>query len=346
MLAGAGVIALIVFNLRHSPEWRHFDWHELLATAVTAEPGLLFIALITVFVSHLVRAVRWQLLMMPVKHGSLRILFKGQILGFSSIYMIGRTGEVVRPAYIARKEEVSMSSMMAVWLLERILDEICLVLLFSLALMALPIEMTTRRGSAVLVTLRHAGDMLLVLAIIIVALVVVFRWKTEFCASMVVKALVFFPERFRHGARRFLNSFSDGLRAVQGPRGLFGAIVLTGLLWGVNGSTFWLVLHSLRGTLGGLPWLAAALVMFCASLGLVVQFPGIGGGYQVAIILALTEVFSIQAAVATGAAILIWLLISLPIMAVGLGILVHEGITLRKLEALAEQGEAAVESGG
>ena len=52
--------------------------------------------------------------------------------------------------------------------------------------------------------------------------------------------------------------------------------------------------------MGHLPWLAAGLTLFCAALGLMVQLPGVGGGYQVGIILSLTEIFNIKVEPATG----------------------------------------------
>jgi len=76
---------------------------------------------------------------------------------------------------------------------------------------------------------------------------------------------------------------------------------------------------------------------------LAVQFPGIGGGYQVGAILALTGLFSVGVEAATGAAILVWVMISVPCLALGAGLLVHEGLTFRKLEAIAEEERAAVE---
>ena len=91
-----------------------------------------------------------------------------------------------------------------------------------------------------------------------------------------------------------------------------------------------------------LPWLAAALTLFCAAMGLIVQVPGIGGGYQVGVILALTEIFNIAVEPATGASILLWLMMSVPCLLLGLILLIHEGLSIRKLEAITEEEEQAV----
>ena len=70
----------------------------------------------------------------------------GQILGFSSIFLVGRPGELVRPAYIAKKENVPMSAMIAIWLLERVLDIIAMVVLFAAAIYSEPVNPDTAQG--------------------------------------------------------------------------------------------------------------------------------------------------------------------------------------------------------
>ena len=155
------ILVLIIYNLRHNPEWRHFDWGRLWASLVSAQPGPLLLALVGVYATYLIRALRWRFLMNPIKKGSLGVLLAGQLLGFSSIYLVGRPGEFVRPAYIARKESLPITSMVAVWLMERILDSICLVALFSTVLYFAPLEMSAA-GQHVLSVMHKAGDAMLV----------------------------------------------------------------------------------------------------------------------------------------------------------------------------------------
>ena len=152
----------------------------------------------------------------------------------------------------------------------------------------------------------------------------------------------FLPERALHSFAHFLRSFGEGLSVIRDWKGLAGSVVTTLVLWVINTTVFWLVFKSVRHRLGHLPWLAAALTLFCAALGLIIQFPGIGGGYQVGVILALTEIFNVAAEPATGASILVWIMMSVPCLALGLVLLIHEGLSIRKLEAITEEEEQAV----
>ena len=109
LAVGAVVIVLIFYNLSRSPEWRNFRWDRLWRSIVGARPDYLLLSVLLVYSTFVVRAIRWRFFMAPIKAASLWVLFVGQVLGFSSIFLVGRPGELVRPAYIAKKENVPMS---------------------------------------------------------------------------------------------------------------------------------------------------------------------------------------------------------------------------------------------
>lgn len=340
--ASAIVLGLAFYHLSHSSEWRAFRWDRFWSSLVHARPGFLLAALAATYLSYLMRAYRWKLFLDPIKKASLWVLFVGQILGFSSIYLIGRPGEFVRPAYIAKKEHVPITSMVAVWLLERIYDTVFVVLLFAAALYLVPLHPTTPHAASVLATMHRGGlAIFLITALMIVALVV-FRLGAEKLAAWLPGVFPFLPPRARERLEHFLRSFSQGLEVIRNWRDLLASVASSAVLWIVNTSVLWLVFRSLGGELEQLSWMAAALVLFCAALGLMVQLPGIGGGYQVATILALTEFFEVGTEAATGAAILIWIIISVPCLALAFVLLVHEGLTFKKLEAIAEEERAAM----
>jgi hypothetical protein len=48
---------------------------------------------------------------------------------------------------------------------------------------------------------------------------------------------------------------------------------------------------------------------------------------------------------ATGASILLWVMLAFPCVLLGLVLLVHEGLSVRKLEKIAEEEEAQIENG-
>jgi hypothetical protein len=342
LAAGAVIILLIFYNLSRNPEWRNFRWDHLWRSIVDARPDFLLISVALVYCSFLMRAVRWRFFMAPIKAASLWNLFVGQVLGFSSIFLVGRPGELVRPAYIAKKENVPMSSMIAVWLLERVLDTIAMVVLFAAAIYFEPVNPDTAKGISVLHEMHEGGHVLFGFTALLVLGLVLFRLKAAAMTAFALKVFAFLPERALASFAHFLRSFSEGLGVIRDWKGLAGSVLTTAVLWSINTTMFWLTFKSVRHHMGHLPWLAAALTLFCAALGLMVQLPGVGGGYQVGIILALTEIFNIKVEPATGASILVWIIQLVPTLALGLVLLIHEGLSIRKLEDIAEEEKKAV----
>jgi uncharacterized protein (TIRG00374 family) len=341
--ASTVVLGLIIYHLSRSAEWRAFRWDRFWSSLMHARPSFLLAALAATYSSYLLRAYRWKFFLDPIKKASVWVLFVGQILGFSSIYLIGRLGEFVRPAYIARKEKVPISAMLAVLVLERVYDAVFMVFLFASALYLAPRDPAASRAGGILVQLDIAGLLLFVAMLLLLPALVWFRLRAEAATRWIVGLFGFLRGRARLQLEHFLRSFAEGLKVIHNWRELLASIVSTAILWILNASVFWLVFQALGGEVGHLTWLATVVVLFFAVIGLSVQVPGIGGGYQVFAILALTKLYSVGVEVATGAAILVWIMISVPCLALGGALLVHEGLTFRKLEAIAEEERAVAE---
>jgi hypothetical protein len=78
----------------------------------------------------------------------------------------------------------------------------------------------------------------------------------------------------------------------------------------------------------------SAVFIGFAGFGSVVQIPGIGGGMQVASVVVLTELFGLDLASATAAAILIWAANYVFVAPLGLALAVHDGLKWRDLSHL------------
>lgn len=332
------VIAWIVYDFSRSTGWREFRWERLWFLLRHADPYWLLAAVFVTCVTYLVRAYRWKFFLAPIKRASVWTLFRAQVLGFSSIYLIGRPGEIVRPAYIAKREHVSFTSQVAIWLLERIYDTVGVAVLFALALYLQP------RGVHAALTLRrmHEGSVLLFFFTgALVAALALYRVYSEPLISLASRALRFLPAHIRSAAGRLARSFADGLDVIEDWRDLLATIACTALLWVLNVTTFWMAFRSLGGAVGQLSWWAAGFALFFAALGLVLQIPGIGGGYEVGIILALRQIFHVPAEGATSAGLMAWLVVLVPCVALGVILLLDEGLSFKKLGILARQQQAA-----
>ena len=96
-----------------------FDWKLAAGTFAHVHWWWVAVSLIPIFGSYWGRALRWAVFLKPLKpHPSMRNLLSATVVGFTAITLFGRAGEFVRPYLIARKEQVTVTSQFAAWVLE------------------------------------------------------------------------------------------------------------------------------------------------------------------------------------------------------------------------------------
>jgi glycosyltransferase 2 family protein len=125
------------------------------------------------------------------------------------------------------------------------------------------------------------------------------------------------PERFRPAAGRIAHTFLDGFASLKTPR--------LALLVGAGSLAMWLVINIqiycvMRAFGLELPISAAYVVTTAAVLGLIVPTPGGVGGYHAAVQFALTDVFQVPVATATGVALIAHAVSFVPISIIGFGL--------------------------
>jgi glycosyltransferase 2 family protein len=336
------VLVLAVFFISHSAQWKVFRWSVVWVTLTHANPEYLALAIVATYMTYVARAYRWKFFLDPLKKASAWNLFIAQILGFSTIYLVGRTGEIVRPAYIARTEKVPFSSQVAIWLLERIYDATALVLLFALALKTGPAHAATGHAALSLHRMHEVADVILVFCCLMVGGLVLFRLYSDYALERLPGLLSWMPVRVREPLRKVIHSFSTGLEVIQNLRDFLASAGWTVALWFLNVSVFCLVIRSVGGSLAHFPWAAATVTLCLAGIGLIVQLPGVGGGYQAAVILVLQQMFAAPPSQATAAGILAGAIVMLPCMALGAVLLLYEGLTLSKLKSMATDERRAM----
>jgi len=336
MAVVAALLVLVVWRFSQTPDWREFSWQRVWSLLIHVNLRWLAAAVVFTYSSYVIRAVRWKFFLDPIKRGSFPNLFAGQVLGFSAVYLVGRPGELVRPAYIARRERVPFASQLAILLLERIYDSIAVALVFALAFYLRVIHPSNAAEAVTLHHMRQGALWVLLATLGLVAALVLFRFRTETFFALGSRALRFLPPKIHAAIGRVARSVADGLDVIENWRDLAASIACTVLLWIVNISVFWFVFESLGGETAALSWWAAAVAVFCGALGLVAQLPGVGGGFQVGILAALQKIFHVGGSAAAGAALLLWLVILVPCVVLGLAMLAYSGLTFKKLEAITE----------
>ncbi|MFN7936042.1 MAG: lysylphosphatidylglycerol synthase transmembrane domain-containing protein [Bryobacteraceae bacterium] len=324
----AAVAAIAWFGLRS--RGKEFEWDVFRATFADMHWGWFTAGVLLVLVTYLGRAIRWQVMLRPVKpKSSLSNLLTATTIGFTAVVLFGRAGELVRPYLIATKEKVSFSSQVAAWFLERIYDLLSVLLLFGFALAQITTSSTKVTGPMETV-LRLGGHTAGVLATLCLALLVTFGLFPNFVEKRLHGALEVLPERFRGRIQGLVSSFLSGTSSTRQGGIVVLLVGYTFCEWLIIVASFLCIFKAIPIT-QGLGVVDTLIVVGFVAFGSAVQIPGIGGGMQVATVVVLTELFKVPLESASGIAILIWAVTFVSIVPIGLVLAVRDGLEWRKL---------------
>lgn len=111
------------------------DFKKLYHAILGIDYFWVLVPLPVVLLSHLMRAIRWKLLLSPFhKATSIVNLFSATMVGYLFNNVSPRGGELVRPYIYSKREKISYSSTFATILVERILDLFTLGILIAVVL--------------------------------------------------------------------------------------------------------------------------------------------------------------------------------------------------------------------
>src|SRR6202162_3974091 len=346
LLILAGVVGL-AYHSRHKIHLADFTWKRFISSVGQANILLLLLCLVGIYACYAIRAVRWQRFCKYVGPTDFMNTYAGTLMGFASIFFLGRAGEPVRPLILARKERLPVSSMFGIFFLERFCDFSAAAVLACLALLVFPNRLSDAGADMNWVDSARGGGWLLLAAMTgLIVILVVYRLHG---AAIVDRGL----ERLRTAGgfrRRFpsaITEISEGLQAIRTTSDLLAAIFYTALHWilatliylGVAKAFGEAFLHTEMNLSGAMLLLAVTLV------GSVLQLPGVGGGAQIASFIGLTKIFGVEQEPAAASAGMLWVITFAGTSVGGIPLLIHEGLSMRELRKLARAESQAEEVG-
>src|SRR3982751_2773552 len=111
---------------------RNVDLRHVAGEIIHARMRWLTISFVTAILSLVIRSLRWQYLPEPLGRASFANAFRATAVGFAaSTILPARAGEVIRPYFLARHEDMSATGAFATVVLERVLDTVTVLVLLA-----------------------------------------------------------------------------------------------------------------------------------------------------------------------------------------------------------------------
>ncbi len=243
--------------------------------------------------SHVVRAWRWRYLLEPIKPAiGLRNLFSAVMIGYFVNNILPRAGELVRPYAIRRLESVPASAAFGTIVVERLID----MLSFLVLVVALPFVYSGPLRES-FPWLTQAGIIVAAGTAIVMMVLVVLMVRRDWTDRLLALSTRVLPARFGKRVAEFSHSFLDGVEFVKRPSRFFAIGITSALVWGLYVLVTYVAFFAfgLQDRLG----LGAAIVLQAiSSIGVAIPTPGATGSYHAFAAQTLTQLFSVDGAVA------------------------------------------------
>ncbi len=291
---------------------------------------VVFAALLINF-TLLLRSLRWRTLLAPIARVGLGSLFSATTIGFGSVFIFGRAGEIVRPMVLSLKERLHPSATVATILVERVFDMSAVATIFAVNLLffRLPHGREVERGT--LETIHRVGMLLTLTMVAGIAALILFRLRTAWILERLESRTKRLPRRLVQPIVGFISHLSAGLSVLLNMRELLASVFYTVLVWTcVTGAT-WLVLIAFSLDLG---LTSAVFVLGFGLLGSLVPSPGGSAGAFHAAAAAGLIFLGIEQNLAASAAIVFHFVAFGPPFLLGLFYLVKDGIALGSLREM------------
>jgi uncharacterized protein (TIRG00374 family) len=319
--------------------FRSVNWSEVLGYLNDIDFKLFIVLVILVPVNLMLRAIRWNLLLKHEKEGvSFFSRFAGNAIGFAVTFLFpGRLGELVKPLYLAQKEDLKKGFVIGTVVVERMFDLFNMCFLLGIFFISRPLYTSIfnieigREAYSNLALWGMIGIAIAIVVLLISLSLYFFKEKTLIVIALFLKPL---SQKWRDVIMGLIDEFIEGLKFFHSARNVFLYIFWSMVVW-INIAFFywiWLVSFDVR-----VPFFYIFPFVFLTMVGASIPTPGMIGGFDYFSKYGLVSLYGVDANLAVGMTLVVHAIQLAVTYVVGYGILWKEGISLLQIKKLGEK---------
>ncbi len=318
---------------------RSVKWGEVVRDIANVNVPL-FILLFPLAALHFVtRGFRWRYLLLYEKPDvHFPTLVAGNVVGFTVTFLFpGRLGEIIKPIYVARKENLRTGFAIGTVVVERIFDMSTMCLFLGIFLLARPLyagyfslsaESAHRLTFWGIVGVAFAGGLL-----VITLLLYFFKDRALKVVAVLFRPL---PEKLRTRALGLVREFIDGLQIFHSVGNLALYTLLSFVVWLAIIFFYWVFFLAYHVQI---PYFVLVPYIFLTMVGASIPTPGMVGGFDYFSKLGMTSFYGIDPNLAVGMTLVTHTIQVVVTCALGYAILWREGLSLFQLKKMGEHAE-------
>jgi uncharacterized protein (TIRG00374 family) len=285
------------------------------------------------------RGLRWKyLLHYEKKDVRFSSLWMANAVGFMVTFIFpGRLGEIVKPLYAARRENMRPGFVVGTVVVERIFDILTMCFLLGFFLLGRPlfgggIEVRAEGFSFLYLW----GGIGLAAGLVLLVLILLFYFYKDKALAVSSRLLKILPAKVNGPIQHLLEEFAEGLRIFHNLGNFLAYLGLGLLVWLSIIFTYWIYLLAFRFPA---PFVALFPYIFVTGVGASIPTPGMVGGYDWFSKQGLVFLLGMNPNQAVGYTTVVHALQLVLNCLIGYIILWKEGLSLLQLKSLGRQAE-------
>jgi uncharacterized protein (TIRG00374 family) len=294
--------------------------------------------------TYLVRALRWQLILRPIKKVGFWHSFHPVVIAFTiNCILPGRLGELARPAILYKRDNVEFSKVLATVAVERIFDIITLLSIFIFIMGNITIDPSlslTFNGYLINQdTLMGIRSKTLIAGVVFLIIIVMFMLPATRTAigrfvSWLPNLLFFTTSHFRERlagrlntrVHSILDNIALGFEVLKSPSKILLCFLLSAGVWLITFLSFYVLMQGCNGVSLSFLQVAASLIIMCFFI-MLPSVPGYWGIWEIGGIYGLM-IFNVPKLEAAGLTLTYHFFAIIPLILVGLVSAWYTGVNI------------------
>jgi len=306
---------------------------NLAASFKTVDYVYIVPAVFIIMLSYFFRALRWRILISPMKQVDVGGLFSPLMVGYMANILPARAGELVRAYLLGNKHGIPFSGAFASIIVERLFDIVAILLLFTWVFMfnaeVLSSEATISGVSLqTLVTRFGQLSAILVVALIgFIYMMVAHKKKLMTIIRWVIRPL---PVKWHDKVAHLVEEFSQGCMITKDLAALFKITLYTVLVWAaiiVSYLPFYFAYDLDNKSLESLIILTVLVSIFIVVL----PTPAWLGSFNAAILIGLHDIMKVPELTAVSFGMVVWAVNFGVILLCGFYFILHDHLSVKTL---------------
>jgi len=264
------------------------DINESLTEIKNANYTWIAIAVLVMFLSHIVRAIRWNQLLdtLNIKTRT-HTTFYAVMIGYFVNNAVPRLGEITRCGVLARHHKVPLNSVIGTVIAERAFDTVTMLIILIITILSQLSFLGNFIYVHILSQFSNHTSVLYIMAGSVLAICLILFFLYRLFLPKLRKLKLF------HKLLDIIKGFWEGIKTIKNVKHKNIFLFYSLLMWGLYTFTIYVCFNSIAAT-KNLSFIDALTVMALGSIGTLVPTPGGIGAYQYFVSLTLFALFAVE----------------------------------------------------